>query len=453
MRDEPPRPDPRRAAFEILERVDQSGAWASALLEIAEARFEDDRDASLVHEIVLGVLRRRSLLDHAISEASSRALLRLSSPVRTALRIGAYSILFLDRVPHFAAVDTAVELVKTGPDRSRAGFVNAVLRRIAAGGRTLAAPQPPAGDVVALALFQSHPPWWVARIVDRLGWHRAVRLLEANNQPAPTVIRPNLRRTTRNELARQLQAQGVGTEPCSFVPEALRVTRGVPQRTACLGDGLFWIQDESSQLVPRLLGAVLGPRVLDVCAAPGSKSLQLSERVPVGGIVVASDRHGHRLTRLVRSLRRLGIDTVRPIVADMSRQPPLAGLFDHVLVDAPCSGTGTMRRRPEIRWRIRPEDLRVLAERQARLVENAANLVAPGGILVYSVCSLEPEEGEGVVESFLSHERGFRIDDPRPAFPPAARELITSEGFLRTSPDVGGLDGFFAARFVKNLGS
>ncbi len=438
-------PSSRQAAFDILQRVETGGAYASLLLATAEPRIPDPRDVALLHEIVLGVLRRRSALDHAISRVATRTLAEIDPALLIALRIGAYGLLFLDRVPVFAAVDTAVTLARANGPPGATGFANAVLRRVASEGRALLPAPATPGDVVALALFHSHPEWWVRRLVAGRGWDAAQRLLEANNAPAATVVRPALHRATRADLEARLLDEEVTVERCAFVEEALRVRAGSLAGSAILREGLAWVQDEASQLVPALFGRELQPRVLDLCAAPGTKTLQLAEGLPDGGFVVATDRHAGRLRRLVDNLNRFHVERVAPVAADMAAAPVLAGSFDHVLVDAPCSGTGTLRRRPEIRWRLVPEDLPALAARQSRLLDTAASLLAPRGTLVYSVCSLEPEEGADRVADLLARHSELRQCNAASVLPEAARALVDQDGALRTAPDVGELDGFYAA--------
>jgi 16S rRNA (cytosine967-C5)-methyltransferase len=423
----------RAEAFRILRRVDREGAFAGVLLESAERRLPDRRDAALLHEIVLGVLRFRDAIDHALAGALDRGIDSLDPPVLTALRIGAHSILYLERVPPFAAVATAVDLARAAGRAGSEKLVNAVLRRVAREGASLLPVPPREGDVPQLALFHSHPLWWTRRAVARLGWDGASRLLEANNRPAATVLRPNLRKTTPRDLARRLEAEGVATEPCRFVPEALRVVSGRAQHTESFRSGFAWVQDEASQLVPMLLGRVLGPRVLDLCAAPGAKTVQIAECLVSGGFVVASDRNPARLRRLAENVRRLGAASVLPVCCDATR-PCLSATFDEVLVDAPCSGTGTLRRHPEIRWRLTEGDLEPLAASQRAMLEAGAARTARGGTLVYSVCSLEEEEGPEVVEAFLRDHPEWRIHE---------------RGALRTSPADGGLDGFFAAAMTR----
>jgi 16S rRNA (cytosine967-C5)-methyltransferase len=427
----------RLEAFDILRRVESARAFAGVLLEEREGRFADPRDRALLHELVLGVLRRRATLDHALGQVSSRPLAEVDLEVLLALRLGAYALLYLDRVPDFAAVTTAVDLVRAAGRKAAAGFANGVLRQVARRGSSLLPAQPVDGDAEALALHASHPAWWTRRLVERVGWERAVAIVEADNLPATTVLR------VREGIDPRLD--GLEVRPGSFAPSARHVVSGRPTATPGFGDGTFWIQDEGSQLVPLLAAAGAGARVVDTCAAPGGKTLALAEAVGETGFVVAADRHGGRLRRLARNVARCRFGNVAAVAADMTA-PPLAGGWDAVLVDAPCSGTGTLRRHPEIRWRLRPEDLPAIAARQQRLLQAAAPLVRPGGAIVYAVCSMEPEEGEAVVETFLASRPTFRRANARPFLPESARALVGGDGCLRTAPDLDGMDGFFAAR-------
>jgi 16S rRNA (cytosine967-C5)-methyltransferase len=434
----------RDHAFEILRRVEESGAYAAPLLDAHQSRIGDPRESALLHELVLGVLRSQSALDHAVGRVASRPPDAMDPAVRRVLRIGAYALLFLDRVPAFAAVDSAVDLIRRVAPPSRAGFVNGVLRAMARSGRELLPPEPAPGDVDALAMAHSHPAWWVRRRVERTGWDATAALLVADNRAAPTVLRPNLDRTTPAELQARLATEGVRTERCAVVDEALRIVDGPFRKSTAFREGFAWAQDEASQLVPLLLGRVLRPRVADLCAAPGIKTLQLREGLPIGGTIVACDRHPGRLRRLLANLARVGASDVLPVAADMARgRPPIVGPFDHVIVDAPCCGTGTFRRHPEIRWRLAPGDPARSHARQLRILETAGTLVAPGGTLLYAVCSMEPEEGEGTVAAFLEIHPGFDVVDVAERVPRAARHLVADDGALRTSP-VDGMDGFFA---------
>jgi 16S rRNA (cytosine967-C5)-methyltransferase len=324
--------------------------------------------------------------------------------------------------------------------------VNGVLRQIARRGRALLPPDPAGDDPAGLALRTSHPAWWVRRLLRRCDAESARALLDADNRPVRPVLRPNLRVTGADELADELRSAGLRVERCRYAPDALRVTSGSLRRCAALRENRAWVQDEASQLVPALFGEPRGPRMADLCAAPGGKSLQLAERLPAGGFLVAVDRHRGRLGRMAANVRRVGARDIGIVQADVTApRPALRGPFDGILVDAPCSGTGTFRRHPEIRWRLREEDLKLLAARQRRILDRAASLLAPGGRLVYAVCSMEPEEGEQVVHGLLASRPELAIADARVSLPGAARRLVDEAGFLRTSPADGGLDGFFAA--------
>ena len=442
-------PNPRREAFRILRRVEDSGAFASVLLETRSAEIRDPREVALLTEIVLGVLRRLAPLDHAIAKASGRPLEHVDGAVLTAIRIGAYALLYLDRIPDHAAVDTAVGLVKEAGWTKAAGFANGVLRKIARERSALLPPKPATGDVEALSVYRSHPAWWTRRVVSRFGWDLADELLSANNEPAATVLAAWPAAGSAAALAGALAEDGVAVAPCRFVPEALRVVSGVPQRAKAFRDGAFWIQDEASQLAVLLFGPLVGPLVLDACAAPGGKTLALAARTGEGGFVVATDRHAGRLSRLTQNVRRLRADNVAALACDMSKRAPFRESFDDVLVDAPCSGTGTLRRHPEIRWRLKPEDLFGHGERQRLILGAAAELVRPGGRLVYSVCSIEPEEGEAVIAAFLAERPEFVRADPRDGLCPSARTRVGDDFALRTSPLDDGMDGFFAALLTR----
>ena len=440
----------RTLAFEILKRVENSGAWASVLLDRRERELTDAREAGLLHEVVLGILRRRRALDHAIDSVASRQTAEMDPDVLIALRIGAYSLLFLDRVPDFAAVDSAVGLVAATRSRGRTGFVNAVLRALSRRGPEALPPAPTVGDVRSLARFYSFPDWWVTRLVDRLGWDSAEALLSGCNRPAEVVLHVDLARTTRSELAQRLETDGIRVEPGRLAREALRVVEGRLSRTRAIEEGLAWVQDEAAQLVTEIFGETVGPKVADLCAAPGGKTLHLAQRLVPGGIVVAVDRHAGRMRRLKMNTLRHADGTAVLVRADVSASRlPLEPGFQQVLVDAPCSGTGTLRRHPEIRWRLGEDDPKLLAARQRRMLAAAAEIVAPGGSVVYSVCSMEPEEGSEVVGEFLSARSDFEIVDPRPHLSTEARALVREPGFLETSPVPHGLDGFFAVRLKK----
>jgi 16S rRNA (cytosine967-C5)-methyltransferase len=434
------RPDgARSAAARILLRVEREGAWASVLLDRFERRLGDPREAGLLHETVLGVLRHRAAIDHALGRVASRPVAGLDAEVRAALRIGSHALLLLDRIPAFAAVSSAVDLVR-GP--ARRSFVNAVLREVARRGRELLPPPPARGDTVALATYHSFPLWWVERHAARSSWEETVALAEASNRPAPTTVHPASGAGNPERLARRIAELGLDTEPGRVFPDAIRIRAGSPARL--VEEGLAWVQDEAARIVPRLLGRPYGRRVADLCAAPGGKSIEIARGLAAGGTVVAVERHASRSRRLASSVARFAPDRVLVVRADAGRPSPLRPVFDQVLLDAPCSGTGTLRRNPEIKWRLEPADLERFADLQLAMLEWASERLRPGGQLVYSTCSVEPEENEQAVGRFLDNHPVFKVQPPEA---PAA--LRTPEGYLRTWPHRHGSDGFFAAVLTR----
>ena len=442
------RSDPRRVAAEILRRVDTAGSFAAPLLDHREREIVDPRDSGLLHELVLGSLRNRALLDDVLARSSRRGLEAVDPDLRRVLQLGIYEILFLDRIPGYASVDQAVESAKRLAGRGAAAFANGVLRAVARGGAALLPDPPREGDVDALSVHGSHPRWWLERMVSRRGWDATVRTVTANNVPVPTVIRIRAAAGPPGEFADRLREEGIESLPGVYAPLALRIPRGRVAGARSFQGGA-WVQDEASQLVSGLLGAPAPVAILDGCAAPGGKTCALADALPPGGRIVAMDRHAGRIGRLRRNVDRLGLDGVLPVVADLTAPPAVRGPFDRVLVDAPCTGTGTFRRRPELRLRVREGDPSALAARQGVLLDRAAQLVSPGGVLVFSVCSIETEEGEDVVHSFLARNHEFHIDDPGPWLPVAARRFAGGDGIVRTASDPEVLDGFQAARFVR----
>ncbi len=457
----PVRGDARWTAFEILRRVESRGAFASLLLQRLGASMSAE-EARLATELVYGSLRFRLRDEHVLSALAGRPVGAIDPEIAILFRIAAHQILRLDRVPDHAAVNEAVAAVKGlgGGGRRAAArreggarFLNAVLRRLCAEKGSLplpALPEPGAGAEVlaaALEVHHSHPRWLIRRWLDRFGFEGTVALLEKNNRPAPVALRVDAAHATPSEAAAALAAEGVITEASPAASGFLRVLRGAPQRSETFRRGWIYIQDEASGLIPDLVAAAPGARVLDACAAPGGKTLALARRVVPGGFVVAADRHASRV-RLVRAnARRMRVRNIHLVAAEMT-SPPLAAAFDAALVDAPCSGSGVFRRDVESRYRLAPGDLETLARRQRELLAGVAPFVRPGGRLVYAVCSLEPEEGEEAVAAFLSAHREFERIDLRAEIP-ARAELIGEDGAFRTFPHVHDIDGFYAAALVR----
>jgi len=433
----------RRAAFDILSQVEAEHAYASVLVaKLSESRLSRE-DRALAQEISLGVLRWQRSLDYAIELYSKRSIARLDLPVRIALRMGLYQLRHLTRVPQSAAVNESVNLVKRARTASAASLVNAVLRKAAKDSDATEAPGI-ADPLERASVELSHPRWMLERWQSVLGEDETRQLALANNTPAASAFRVNTLRTSVSEALNDLQAEGVTTRESQVAHGAFVVVGGpasVLMRAA--QRGMLYFQDEASQLVSILVEPRIGHRVLDLCAAPGSKASHIAALTGDKAWIIACDRHHHRLNTLRTTCERLGAQSIDALALDATRDLPfVAGAleFDRVLVDAPCSGTGTLRGNPEIKWRLSANDLTRLAELQLSLLERGATAVAGGGRLVYSTCSIEPEENEVVVRLFLERTPWFQSIEPN-----APAGLTTGDGFVRTFPHRDGADGFFAA--------
>ncbi|MGA8438745.1 MAG: 16S rRNA (cytosine(967)-C(5))-methyltransferase RsmB [Candidatus Sulfotelmatobacter sp.] len=444
----------RAAAFDILLRVERESSYAAELLHSRTYSSLTTIDHSLTTELVMGVLRWRSLLDTLIAEASAQRLSKLDLEILIALRLALYQFRWLSRVPARAAINESVEVVKRARKRSAAPFVNAVLRKLIGGLSPGLEAGPPAiyGDSAeALAASSAHPLWLVERWIQAYGLE-ATRDVCRYDQCLPvTAIR-----LRRPEAEEQLRSEGIELAPGAFLASARQVRHGDITKTSAFRAGLCVIQDEASQLVAALVGQ--GARVLDCCAAPGGKTLAMADGNRDAD-VVAVELHLHRARLLRRRVRahdasvQAGVSNINVVAAD-ARNLPFGGTFDRVLADVPCSGTGTLSRNPEIKWRLTPEDLPDLQVRQCGILRAATDQVVARGRVIYSTCSLEREENEEVVEGALAETSGFRVVDCGVELQHLQRrgELVWSNvssltrgPYLRTLPGVHPCDGFFAA--------
>jgi 16S rRNA (cytosine967-C5)-methyltransferase len=440
----------RVAAFEILLAVSSERADLPSALALARESLDDDRDRALAGEIASGVLRHRSAIDHLIATSAKRDIGRLDLEVLTILRLSCYQLLHLTRVPASAVVDDAVDLTRRAKKRSASGFVNAVLRALSRNRRNLPLPPRPvdASDRDAtleyFAVTLSHPRWLAARWYDRLGFERAEQWMLFNNQPARLTLRANRLKTTPDALAERLDRDDVIVARGRWAPDALTVTEGRALQTTAAADGSFVVQDEASQLVALLAGTSPGPRVLDTCASPGGKTTAIASAMQGRGLLIACDVRDARIDLLMRTIAASGATNVRVVQADLRNPLPFSQAFDCVVVDAPCSGLGTLRRDPDIRWRRRERDLVTLAAAQTQMLRNAAERVEIGGRLVYATCSSEPEENDGVVDALLAGGAPFRSVDAR-EISGVPVDVLDRGGRLRTTPDQHGLECFFGA--------
>jgi 16S rRNA (cytosine967-C5)-methyltransferase len=441
----------RQLALRVLERVERAGAYADVLLHALLGRGDlSAADRAFATDLVNGTLRWRGRLDFLLAQVLDRDLEKLEPLVANALRLGAYQIVLGGgRTPAEVAVDESVRCVRAAGAERATGLVNAVLRRLAAEHARIALPDPARDPLGHLTHALSLPAWLAARWIELFGPDEAMALARACNEIPPLVVRANRLRTQRDALVAELRARFPEAEPCRFARDGVRLgRRGNPALDPAFLDGRFTVQDEASQLVAALVDPRPGERVLDVCAAPGGKATALAERLEGRGEVVALDRHARRLDLVRRQARRLGLENLRCAVRDATRPLAAEPPFDRVLVDAPCSGLGTLRRNPDARWRIGPGDPARLAETQLAILRQAAATVVRGGVLVYSTCTLLPEENESTVSAFLAEAPHFARMRPEDA-PDEVRPLVGPDGYLRSFPHRHDADGFFAARLER----
>jgi 16S rRNA (cytosine967-C5)-methyltransferase len=465
----------RSVALDVLGAVEDRHLHAEDELDRASAAASlDQRDRALVMELVYGVLRQRSLLDWRVNQVADRPVERLPPPIRGILRLGAYQILLLTKIPPRAAVHETVELVRGTKLHNRdhwTGFVNAVLRAL------LRAPDVPLPDplsdprinsIEALSLRYSCPAWLVERWVARLGIEGAAALCRPVAAEPPLTLRVNTIRFQRDELLSAFQAAGIVARSTEVSPDGLVVERGgSPAEFPLFREGGFYIEDEAAQLIPRLLGPQTGERVLDACAAPGGKTTHLAALMQNQGELIALDRSVQRLRLLRDNQLRLGATNVKSFVFDLATLPradrlhdrpqPAADFpadllqpFDRILLDAPCSAFGVLRRHPEAKWQKSAANLSDLHRAQLDLLDRTSRLLRPGGVIVYSTCSTEPEETTQVIDRFSEAHPEFVRESVAPELPPVAQSLVNARGEFCSAVNAFNMDGFFAARFRRS---
>ncbi|UCG37915.1 MAG: 16S rRNA (cytosine(967)-C(5))-methyltransferase RsmB [bacterium] len=442
----------RVAAWRILQEWHEGEEALEALRDRCFSRGKmPRRDRALITELTQGVMRHRLFLEHNVSFHLHRPGSAPPEPVFLALLLGAYQLLFLHRIPAHAAVKETVDLVKGSRYRGFAPLVNAVLRRMADAG-TCPMPTMDEDAVSHIVLSTSNPRWLVESLVSQLGVRETHQLLQALNRTPPLALRTNTLKTTRDDLLGELQSLGVSAEPGRLSPLSVIVEdRTPPLELVPFREGRCTVQDDGAQIIAPLLSPSPAHRILDACAAPGGKTGHLAQLTSNSGFIVAADLSLPRVRMTQDSLSRLAVTCVRLLAADLSSEgdPFLGGSFDRILLDVPCSGTGVLRRHPEGKWRKDPGTVGQLAAIQAGLLRSAVRLLAPGGRLLYTTCSLLREENEDDVEGFVHGARGVERLDLRRLFPAMPASLFNPSGDLRLWPHRHGCDGFFAALLEK----
>lgn len=455
-----PRPDAqpprsaREAALRALRDVDVKEAYANLALDAHLTRSKlEGRDRALATEIVYGVTRRRGTVDWAIAQVATRPIEQIDPYIRNILRSAVYQILYMERIPHSAAVDEAVNLARQYGHEGVAKFVNGVLRNFLRKQPTLPWPDPAQEPTKALAIQHSHPEWLVEAWSGRFGAEDAVKLMEASNRIPQLTIRINTLKTTRDDAAKALAEEGVQTEPTPHSPYGLIIhdltSASHLDKLKAMKAGLFAVQDESSMLVAPVVSPQPGQTVIDVAAAPGGKTTHMAELMNNEGKIIAVDVHEHKIDLVEQNARRLGIKIIEGLCMDAREIGKLmANRADAVLCDVPCSGLGTLARRPDARWRKTPQDVEELVPIQRAILESASLAVKPGGTLVYSTCTIEPRENQEMVAAFIAANPDFAFDDIRPYLPPSLA-ADAQDGWIQLLPHIHGTDGFFIARLRR----
>ena len=438
-------------AVEILNRVALTDAYAEPLLDacLSTPDLTNIHDRRLLTELVYGVLRTQGHLDWIIGAFYRGDIQVLHMDLKNILRTGLYQLLYTSRIPGFAVVDEAVKLAKIN-HRGGAGLVNAILRNYLRKRDDLVYPRMDEAPLDYIAVVHSHPRWLVERWLKIFGREGTVALCSANNQIPPITLRCNRLKVTREKTISELAKDDLEARETAFSPQGLTIAKHGPalRETAGYQDGHILLQDEASQLIGLLAAPQPGESCLDICAGTGIKTTHMAELMNNKGKIMAIDINAGKLASLRELAKRLGIGIVETRVQDATTAPGTwqQGQFDRVLVDAPCSGLGTLRRNPEIKWRLQPPDLEIFSSLQKQLLHSAASCLRRGGTLAYSVCTIMPEENENLIDDFLKHHGDFRRVPPPESID---RTLIDERGFFRTDTSIQGLDGFFGALMVK----
>lgn len=442
------KPGARDTALEVLMQVNSANAWSDGSLKRTIAKNGlDSRDAALCSRIAYGVLQNKAYLDYYIDLWCSQRADHLEPVILNILRIGAYQILFMDKIPHSAAVNEAVEMTRRRGRPKATGMVNAILRKFVANWMNLP-PLPQGTTADYLTVRYSHPKWLVKRLLDILGPEETEKFLKGNNEPVPTTIQTNPLKVTPEELEKELKAANVSVETHPWLSGCFTVSgTGDLESLEAFQEGHFAVQDAAAKLVAVVADPARDARVMDICSAPGGKSFAMAMDMGDKGDILSCDIHPHKLKLIESSAKRLGITSVRTALADGSENHAAwLEKADVVVADVPCSGIGIIRKKPDIRYK-NPKELAKLPAIQAAILANAATYVVPGGVLVYSTCTVLPEENEGVTEAFLAKYPEFTREEFTLPLP-----IGNCPGQLTLWPQRWGTDGFYICRMRKAKG-
>jgi len=447
--------DARKAAFEILNSLDQGHSTLDSLLEANNAQDTSisRRDRALFQALVFGVLRWRGRLDFIIEHFSSTRFAKIDPRVLNILRLALFQIIYLDRVPESAAVNTAVEMAKTTVAPWVVGFVNAVLRKAARDLPNIAFPAVEKNAIAATSTTRSFPEWIIRRWIERYGLETTTALCDALNTVPPITIRTNRLKTSSHDLVKSLAGQAEQVNPTLYAPDGitfLSPATSIPELRAFKA-GWFQVQDEAAQLVSLLLNPQPGETILDACAGLGGKTGHIAQLMENEGSITAIDSNPEKLLKLESEMLRLGITNVQTSCRNLEELIPQQqlGPFDRILLDAPCSGLGVVRRNPDIKWRTAKKYLTKFKAKQLALLDSVSRLLKPSGVLVYAVCSPEPEETEDVANEFLKNHCEFAIDELVEGFPDKMLSIQADNGWFRTFPHFSHMDGFSFVRLKR----
>ena len=443
----------RTLAYQVLLHLEHKALHPDRLIRATLERHSklDERDRALLTELVYGVVRWQGRLDWHIDQLSRTRPDKIAPDVRVLIRLGLYQILFLDRVPNHAAVNDSVDIAKTSQPPHIIKFINAVLREAVRKQGAWAYPDPQKDAAGHTAVMTSHPVWLVQKLFDQIGPEETKLFCDSNNRIAPAVFRVNALKATRSRVAESLTAEGIDAAPSPWIDDALRVVspRRDMTRTEAYREGWIQAQDEASQLVSLLLGPMPDERVLDLCSGFGVKATHIAALMKNEGEVLSVDKSAWKLEELQRNAKRLGVTIIRTLAEEVQAlEPESIGLFDRVLVDAPCSGLGTIRRKPDIKWRAHIKDPYRLSRIQQELVSDAARFLKPGGVLVYATCAVLTDENELVARHLSESCPELRIEPAVENLPGACREMVSGP-YFRSWPQKHDVDGFFSARWRK----